>query len=388
MRARDRKVDFLFIAPNSRSLAVNRKPVILALQQRGLKVGALVPDQVFEEELRALNVKLWHYSLDRHALGLKAEISRFFVLRQLVQSINPDAVLAYALKPIILGVPAARLAGVGETYCLTTGLGYLFGSVDLKMRIIRWFVAQWFCVSGVLSRVFFFQNPDDCNQLRKNWLFRRLVRSVVVNGSGVDTDEFPPSPAPVKPITFLFMGRFLREKGLHDLVEAARIVRPSYPLARFVALGSRDAKLVNSVSDDEFQQWRAEGFVQFPGRVKNVGNYLREASVVVLPSYYREGIPRALLEALSTGRPIITCDSPGCRETVEEGRNGFLVPPRSPAELADRMCRFLETPDLIRQMGQRSREIALEKFTAEQVASHMLAAMALGGEVGRYQCAK
>ncbi|MFN4354448.1 glycosyltransferase family 4 protein [Parvibaculum sp.] len=368
-------VDFLFIAANSRSLAVNRKPVIQALQKRGLTVGALVPDEEFREDLQSLNVTVWPYALDRHGMGIVAEIRRFMEILSLIRRIRPKAVLGYAIKPVVLGIPAARLAGVRETYCLTTGMGYLFGSATTRVRVIRWGVTQLFAIAGALSRAFFFQNPDDCAELRRNFFFRRFVKSVVVNGSGVDIVEYPFSSAPADPPTFLFMGRFLREKGIYDLVEAAKIVRAKDPSARIIALGSGDATLVNSISDAELEAWRAEGVVEFPGRVRDVRSYLTAASVVVLPSYYREGIPRTLLEALSTGRAIVTCDSVGCRETVEQGCNGWLVPPQSPEALADRMLYFIENPEAILDMGRRSREIAEARFTVGHVAGQMLAEM-------------
>jgi len=372
-------VDFLFIAANSRSLAVNRKPVIKALQRRGLTVGALVPDDDFLDDLEALNVTVWPYALDRHGMGVLAEFRRFLEMRRQIRQIGPKAVLGYAIKPIVLGIPAARLAGVRETYALTTGLGYLFGPISGKTRLIRWGVMQLFALAGAISRAFFFQNPDDCAELNCNRAFRLFVNSVVVNGSGVDVGEYPASPAPTDPVTFLFMGRFLREKGIHDLVEAARIVRARHPKARIIALGSPDFTLRNSISADELAAWQAEGAVEFPGRVRDVRGYLQGASVMVLPSYYREGIPRTLLEALSTGRAIITCDSVGCRETVEQGQNGWLVPPRDPQALAERMFSFLEQPDLIRSMGQRSREIAEARFSDDHVAGQMLAEMQIAG---------
>lgn len=368
-------VDFLFIAANSRSLAVNRKPVIKALQKRGLTVGALVPDEDFLEDLKGLDVTVWPYALDRHGMGVLAEIRRFLDMRRRIRRIAPRAVLGYAIKPVVLGIPAARLAGVRETYCLTTGLGYLYGPISGKTRVIRWVVTQLFALAGAMSRAFFFQNRDDHAELRRNALFRRFVTSVVVNGSGVDIAEYPVSRAPSDPVTFLFMGRFLREKGIYDLVEAARIVRTSFPQARIVALGSPDPTVRNSISEAELAAWQDEGVVEFPGRVRDVRAYLQGASVMVLPSYYREGIPRTLLEALSTGRAIITCDSVGCRETVVPGENGWLIPPRDPQALAGRMCQFLEHPELIETMGKRSREIAEARFTEEHVAGQMLAAM-------------
>ncbi|WP_444984376.1 glycosyltransferase family 4 protein [Halomonas mongoliensis] len=369
------RVDVLFIAANTRSLAVNRGGFIQALQAKGLSVGALVPDDDFLKEVHELGVTTWRYELERHSMGIRGEVARFFQLRRRIRDIAPRAVFAYAVKPIILGVPAARLAGVQETYCLATGLGYLFGRHDLKTRLIRRLVTTCYALAGGLSKTFFFQNPDDRDELRRNLLFRWFTHSVVVNGSGVNLSEYPYTEAPEAPVTFLFMGRFLQEKGIRDFVEAAREISNRHPEARFVALGDADPELVNAVGIEELEAWRREGIVELPGKVRDVRGYLQAASVMVLPSYYREGIPRTLLEAMSTGRAIITCDSPGCREAVDVGVNGWLVAPRCASSLADAMESFINDPLTITKMGKSGRELAEQRFSTEFVNRQMLAEM-------------
>ncbi|MFQ3788193.1 glycosyltransferase family 4 protein [Halomonas sp. A29] len=367
--------DVLFIAANTRSLAVNRGALIRALQERGLSVGALVPDQEFLQEVHALGVTTWHYHLERHSMGVRGEVARFLELRRMIRKIAPRAVFAYSVKPIILGIPAARLAGVGETYCLATGLGYLYGRHDRRTRCIRALVSFCYALSGSLSQAFFFQNPDDCNELQQNFLFRRFTRSVVVNGSGVDPEEYPFSEPAAVPLRFLFMGRFLEEKGIREFVDAARRLAPENPGVEFVALGEVDDSTVNAIGAAEVAAWREEGIVTLPGRVRDVRGHLQAASVMVLPSYYREGIPRSLLEAMSTGRPLITCDSPGCRETVLEGVNGWLVPPGDAAALAGRMQTFIQDPVLVGRMGKAGRELAKARFSTELVNQQMLKEM-------------
>ncbi|MCE8037285.1 MAG: glycosyltransferase family 4 protein [Halomonadaceae bacterium] len=368
-------LDVLFIAANTRSLAVNRGSFIRALQERGLSVGALVPDEEFLREVHGLGVATWQYPLERHSMGVGGEISRFLALRRLIRQIAPRAVFAYSVKPIVLGIPAARLAGVAETYCLATGLGYLYGRHDRRTRLIRSLVNGCYALSGGLSRAFFFQNPDDRDELQQLALFRRFTRSVVVNGSGVDPDEYPFSEPPVTPVRFLFMGRFLQEKGIREFVSAARQVARQQGGVEFVALGDTDESTVNGVGAGEVAAWREEGIVTLPGRVRDVRGHLQAASVMVLPSYYREGIPRSLLEAMSTGRPVITCDSPGCRETVDEGVNGWLIPPCDAAALAERMQAFISDPGLIGRMGRAGRAMVLERFTTDFVNRQMLEEM-------------
>lgn len=369
--------DILFIAANTRSLAVNRGAFIQALRERGLNVAALVPDEDFLAEVHALGVTTRRYHLDRHSMGIGGEVARFLELRRLIRKIAPRAVLAYAVKPIILGIPAARLAGVEEMYCLTTGLGYLYGRRDLRSRLIRPVVNLCYALSGGLSRTFFLQNPDDRDELQQSMLFRYFTHSVVVNGSGVDLDEYPYSEAPTTPLRFLFMGRFLQDKGIREFVSAARKLAPWHPGVEFLALGEVDETLVNAISAEEVAAWRAEGIVSFPGKVRDVRDHLRAASVMVLPSYYREGIPRSLLEAMSTGRAVITCDSPGCRETVEEGVNGWLVAPGDVDALAARMETFIEKRGLARRMGQASRALVEARFTTALVNQQMLSEMSI-----------
>ncbi|TFH88174.1 glycosyltransferase family 1 protein [Billgrantia azerbaijanica] len=369
--------DILFIAANTRSLAVNRGAFIQALRERGLNVAALVPDEDFLAEVHALGVTTRRYHLDRHSMGIGGEVARFLELRRLIRKIAPRAVLAYAVKPIILGIPAARLAGVEEMYCLTTGLGYLYGRRDLRSRLIRPVVNLCYALSGGLSRTFFLQNPDDRDELQQSLLFRYFTHSVVVNGSGVDLDEYPYSEAPTTPLRFLFMGRFLQDKGIREFVSAARKLAPWHPGVEFLALGEVDETLVNAISAEEVAAWRAEGIVSFPGKVRDVRDHLRAASVMVLPSYYREGIPRSLLEAMSTGRAVITCDSPGCRETVEEGVNGWLVAPGDVDALAARMETFIEKRGLARRMGQASRALVEARFTTALVNQQMLSEMSI-----------
>lgn len=375
-----RQVDILFIAANTRSLAVNRGALIRSLIERGLHVGALVPDDDFLQEVHDLGVSTWRYQLERHTMGIKGEISRFLQLRRLIRDIKPRALFAYAVKPIILGVPAARLAGVKETYCLATGLGYLYGRDDWRTRIIRTLVTHCYALAGGLSRTYFFQNPDDRDELCRNVFFRRFTHSVVVNGSGVNLDEYPLTEATLRPVTFIFMGRFLKEKGIYDFVEAARRISAHHSGIRFVALGNPDPSLVNSISEEEFAAWQEEGVVELPGKVRDVSRYLQEASVMVLPSYYREGIPRTLLEALSSGLPVITCDSPGCREAVEDGCSGWLVPPRDPTALAAKMETFIEEPSLIDAMGRCGRRMAEARFSTNFVNHQMLSEMTIAQE--------
>ena len=187
----------------------------------------------------------------------------------------------------------------------------------------------------------------------------------LIDGIGLDLNVFQMVPPVWQPLSFLMMGRLLIEKGIYEYVEAARVVKKKYPEARFILVGGIDAN-PGSITESCVCKWVAEGVIEWPGQVSDVRPWIAQASVFVLPSY-REGLPRSTQEAMAMGRPVITTDVPGCRQTVADGENGFLVPVRNPEALADAMLRFLESPDLVRSMGKRSRDIAESRFDAHKI---------------------
>ncbi|MDX1541447.1 MAG: glycosyltransferase, partial [Geminicoccaceae bacterium] len=204
----------------------------------------------------------------------------------------------------------------------------------------------------------------------------RAEQSVLINGSGVDLRQFSPAPFPATP-TFLLIARFLVEKGVRDFVEAARLVRSRHPNVRFVLVGGPDEANPSSIGRAELQGWLDEGIVENPGWLDDVRPAIAASSVYVLPSYYREGTPRTILEALAMGRPVVTTDAPGCRETVRHGVNGWLVPPRDPKALAAALLTFLDDPEPVARMGAESLALAREKYDVDKVNDVMLAAMDL-----------
>jgi len=198
----------------------------------------------------------------------------------------------------------------------------------------------------------------------------------VLNGSGVDTSHFAATPLQSSRPAFLLIARLLGDKGIREYVEAARIVKARHSETRFRLVGDLDTN-PDSVSSDELYEWQAGGAVEYLGKLNDVRSAIADCSVYVLPSYYREGTPRTVLEAMSMGRAIITTDSPGCRETVVEGKNGFLVATRSVDELVAAMEKLIERPDLIERMGVESRRIAEEKYDVHKVNSVIMREMGL-----------
>ncbi|MCL1886918.1 MAG: glycosyltransferase family 4 protein, partial [Betaproteobacteria bacterium] len=213
-------------------------------------------------------------------------------------------------------------------------------------------------------------NSDDQTDLMKMKLIDPS-RTMLISGIGVDLSFFQNTPAVKEPVTFILIARMLREKGIYDFVHAARILRETYPKTRFLLVGGTDAN-PGSIKEAELSQWHNEKIVDWARQVSDVRPYLRQSSVFVLPSYYREGLPRSTQEAMAMGRPVITTNSPGCRDTVIDGKNGFIVPVRSPDALVKAMERFIKSPDLIESMGRESRELAEQHYDVNKINRKIL----------------
>jgi glycosyltransferase involved in cell wall biosynthesis len=355
-----------------------RGDLIAAMASAGHEVIACAPGAHPEvaDGLRARGARYLPVALDRSGTNPVADLSTLFSLRRLFRQLRPDLLLAYTPKAVIYGTSAAQLAGVPQIFAMITGLGYAFiEGHELKRRVLRQISRQLYRASLAGCDAIFFQNRDDLDEFRRTGIVAADKPLIRVDGSGIDTDRFDFAPVAPQPPTFLLIARLLRDKGIVEYVEAARRVRAQYPNARFRLLGPPDPN-PSGLSAEQVERWHAEGAIEYLGEAADVRPHLRASTVYVLPSY-REGMPRTVLEAMATGRAIITTDAPGCRDTVIEGANGFLVPPRDADALAAAMRRFIEQPELAVTMGERSREVAVQRFDVHQVNAVMLVAMGL-----------
>jgi len=371
-----RAADVVIVAGNSRSLIANRGDLIRAIQSRGLSVAAAVPRRDYLPETADLGIDVHLVEMTRTSTNPLADISYLVSLALLLRRLRPRVVFSYTAKPVVYGSLAARLAGVPGRYAMITGLGHAYTTETAKTRAVRTVMSTLYRAGIASCDKVFFQNPDDVAEFATAGILRDRSKVVRTNGSGVDTTRFPQEPVPDGPTTFLFIGRLLTEKGIAEFVDAATTVRAEWPDARFVAVGPHDPSLPHAVPAAQLNGWKSDGVVEFVGSVHDVRPWLEQCSVLVLPSY-REGTPRSVLEAMSTGRAIITTDAPGCRETVVDGVNGLLVPPRTSTPLAAAMERLFTQPDLIRSMAQESRRIAEEKYEVTKVNRVILEAMGL-----------
>ena len=361
-------------APN---LWLFRRSLLEELIGRNHEVMALAPDfdDDLQKRLTALGVACHPIKLERTGVNPLEDIAYFWRLRTRLKLLKPDLTIAYAIKPVIYGSLAAWSLGIRRHFSLITGLGYTFGGVGLGRRLLSALVNRLCRLAFSVNERVFVQNPDDAALLVERGLLPEQ-KVVVVDGSGIPLKEFEKTPLPKGPIVFLLVARLLVEKGILEFAAAARSLKARHPEARFRILGPFDSN-ASSVQPEQMQAWVDEGVIDYLGETRDVRPYIRDAHVFVLPSFYREGTPRSALEAMAMGRPIITTDRPGCRETVIDGRNGFLVPARDHERLAEAMERFLEDRESLCQAGEESRRLAEDRYDVRKVNRVMLAAMGL-----------
>ncbi|MFN4034208.1 MAG: glycosyltransferase family 4 protein, partial [Fimbriimonadales bacterium] len=219
------------------------------------------------------------------------------------------------------------------------------------VKLLRTIVRNLYRAALRLAHSVLFLNPDDLDEFIRSSIVSRK-KTILLGGIGVDLEEWLPAPPVLQPLTFTLAARLLREKGVVEFAEAARTLKQRYPETRFLLLGGLDTN-PGALSESEARRWVQEGILEWLGHVPDVRPYFAQTSVYVLPSY-REGVPRSTQEAMAMARPVITTDAPGCRETVIDGVNGFLVPPRDVAALVQAMERFIQQPELIIPMGRQA----------------------------------
>ncbi|CAG2146148.1 N, N'-diacetylbacillosaminyl-diphospho-undecaprenol alpha-1,3-N-acetylgalactosaminyltransferase [Cupriavidus yeoncheonensis] len=364
---------FLMIASLAESLVAFRGPLLEALQERGLEVHVAAPDlspgNPVQADLEARGLIVHPVPLERTGKNIVADVRTLLALHRLMRRVRPDFVMSYTIKPVIYGMLAAWMARVPRRFALITGLGYAFGD-DKKRTTLRAVVKLMYGMALGRAHTIFFQNPDDEALFRSTEILSPGKHSCVVNGSGVDTASFWVAPLPEDGPRFLLIARLLGDKGVREYAEAARRIRARGARARFGLVGWIDSG-PDAIAQQELDAWVADGSIDYLGRLTDVRPAIAGCNIYVLPSY-REGTPRSVLEAMAMGRPIITTDAPGCRETVIDGENGLLVPVKSVSGLEQAMLRLIEDWEMVVRMGQRSRQIAESKYDVHKVNATML----------------
>lgn len=351
-----------------------REDMMIAMINKGHEVVAAAPEPVEEWKAKFIKRNIKYVSIkgiDRTGTNPIQDIIGFFSIIKAIIREKPDKIFAYQAKTIIYGCIAAKFAGVKEIYALMCGLGSVFRSKsnNLASNIMK----IGYHIAFKLCNKVFLQNKDDYMELLDIGIIKEN-KVVMINGSGVNMLKFTKKPIPHNPV-FLFVGRIIRDKGIIEYLEAAKIVKEKYPESRMQIVGYFDTN-PTALKREELQPYINKGIIEYLGSTDDVRPFLEKCSVFVLPSYH-EGTPKSVLEAMATGRPIITTDAPGCRETVIDGKNGFLVPVRNSKKLAEKMMWMIENSEKAKKMGEESFKICKEKFDVNNVNKVILNAMGL-----------
>ena len=334
-------------------LLIHRAGLFRALQDEGFQIVAAAPEGRGADELRQMGVEVEVLPFQPTGTSPVGDLMLMRRFMRLFRRLKPAAFLGFTVKPNIYGSVAARLTGVPSINNIS-GLGRVFTSRTLLTRLVER-LYRWGLKSAC---VVFFENRDDA----RLFLDRKIVRPeqvVALPGAGLDLAKFALAPAKRKashPFTFLFAGRLLWHKGIGEFAEAARLVRAEHPAVRFQILGFVEPPSRDSVPESELRTWDDEGLIEYLGGSTDVRPTIAAADCVVLPSFYREGVPRILMEAAAMGRPVITTDMPGCRDAVDHEATGFICAPRSADSLAQAMLRMLNLgQESIEKMGREAR---------------------------------
>jgi len=330
------------------------------------RLGAL-RDPIEDEGFRVIPWRVVRKSLNPFREGLAfAEVVRAY------HDERPDLVHHAALKPIVYGGIAARLCGGIPSVNVVVGLGYVFASQTTKMALVRRLVMRLLQIAlRPTSAKTIFQNDDNRKELVK-WGIVNAERALTIRGDGVDKHYFRPTPEPVGTPVVMMASRMLWEKGVADFVRAAEMVHEEGLPARFVLVGKPDPQNPGSIDESQLNAWCANGSVEWWGSRDDMPDVIGQSNIICLPSFYGEGVPRALVEAAACGRAIVTTDMPGCRDVVRQGDNGILVPIHNPRMVADAVKKLIENPPLRAHMALRGRDLILDEFSQDTVVSQMM----------------
>lgn len=347
-----------------------RGPLLEEMAKRGNSVYACAPDasEKIRTQLAKIGVNYVNIPLSRDKLDPLLDIRTIVRFYKLLVKIKPDYVFVYTIKPVVFGSFAAKLAGVDTIISMVEGLGFVYSESANKKSWLKYLVNFLYRKSLKFSSRTIFLNKEDAQFFKETRLIHE-DQGVVLNGTGVDLEYYTVSPMPEQ-ISFLMIARLIKEKGIYEYIKAAETVKKDFPAVQFNLVGWIDEH-PSSLSEKELKSLVDKGNVNYLGRLDDVRPAITSASVFVLPSY-REGFPRTIQEAMAMGRPVITTDVPGCRETVVEGVNGYMVPAEDVEGLVNAMEKFIKIPELASEMGQQSRNTAVSYFNKDDITKRIL----------------
>lgn len=365
----------LVLSSHTPSLFWFRMDMMVSFQERGHSIIAVAQDteQKWNDKFLEYGIKYRHVYVKRNGTNPFSDFKTFKELDQLLKEEKPDKIFVYQAKTIIYGALAASKNNIKDVYPLMAGLGSIFRGDGLKNKILKRILEFQYKIAFKKSRKVIFQNSDDINTfLNRNLLKKSQIERI--NGSGVNLEKFQSVPIPNSP-TFLYIGRLIRDKGIIEYLEACKLLKKKHSNIRCLLVGPFDTN-PSSIKPEELKIYTDNSIIQYYGEQKDVRPFIAMCSTYVLPSYH-EGTPKSVLEAMAAGRAIITTDAPGCRETVEDGVNGFLVEVKNVNQLIEKMEFLILNPEINNKMGQESLRIVKDKYDVKKVNSEIIQIMGL-----------
>lgn len=356
-------VDWFFLS--------HRLEIARLAKKQGYRVGIATGLTDRKEELIAEGFDVYPLHFERASTGIGAAKRLFLELVSVLRRVRPDIVHLVTIKPVLLGGLAAKLVGISAVVSAVSGLGFVFLARGRRAKAMRFLVSILYrAAMSHPNSIVIFQNTDDQSMV-SNIAKLPADKSIIIRGSGVNLGTYRFTPLPEGIPVVLLAARLLIDKGVREFVDAAQLLKANAqaggPLARFVLVGDIDPGNAASLTSDEIERWRAEEIVEIWGHRNDMAAVLAQSTLVVLPSY-REGLPKILVEAAACGRPVITTDVPGCRDAIDNGVTGRLVPLRDPVALANEIGQLLDNPLLCAEMGRNARKLAEREFDVMDVA--------------------
>lgn len=361
----------LFVVTEDWYFCSHRLPLAKAALAKGFSVSVVTQVKNHGEMIESAGIKLIPVTFSRSGRNPFSDIKTIWYLYQIYRKEKPDLLHHVSLKPVLYGSIAARLAHVPVVINAMTGLGYVFTSKNFFATLIKLIITPVLKIlSGFKNTYSIYQNMDD-QRLLGSAFELESKKNIIIRGSGVDSNIFTPDENKINPPIIILASRMLIDKGVHEFVKAARILKEEHIDAQFILVGRIDNENHSAITESELQQWQHEGIIEWWGHRDNIVDILQKSSIACLPSY-REGMPKFLLEAASVGLPIVTTDVPGCREVVINNENGYLVPARNPKALADAIKKLLKDETLRKRMGERGRALVEREFDIEKIVEETL----------------
>lgn len=375
MSIKQKDIKFLMILNHLDWFWSHRLPLADAILKRDWKLFVVTNGAESDPKLQKMGVKGCALPKLGRSLNPFSQLALMWGMYKTIKTIQPDVIHAITIRYAFYAGLVTRLIGYKPVTFTVAGLGSLYTAPGLKMKLLRLIALPLIKFAfGGRGKFIIFQNPDDRNAMLKANVVKE-DRATIIRGSGVDLKEFSYLPyveTKEEPI-ILFTSRLLKEKGITDFIEAARLLKEEGVKARFQVAGNVYPDNARSMTSAEMNKFHEDGIIEWLGQMDDMPDLLNRSMMVVLPSYYGEGVPKALLEAASIGRPIVTCDAPGCREAVEHEVNGELVLPQCPTDLADTIKKLISDPDRRHCYGAAGRKRVEEDFHVDSVVNRTMA---------------